>query len=104
MLQDKNILSYMSPNEPSPGRTHSIMGWISLACPVLVTGSCIMPVGPMSRHSGVLVLTGLVILGIIVSVVALFEASIHKRRRAIPRATLFFYLVFLWFVAAMVKM
>ena len=35
-MQEKNVLSYMSPNEQSLRRTHSTLGWISLACPVLL--------------------------------------------------------------------
>jgi hypothetical protein len=103
-MQDKNILSYMSPNEQSPRRTHSVLGWISLACPVLLLGSCLAPFGVMSERSGIPTFAGLVILGIIVSIAALIDASRHTRRRAIPKATLFFYLAILWFVEVMLTM
>lgn len=98
-MQDNNVLSYLSPSEQSPRRTHSALGWISLACPVLLIGLFLGPVRAMSERSGILVLASLVGLGIILSVVALIEASIHKRRRTIPKATLFFYLAVLWWLA-----
>ena len=102
-MRDKNVLSYMSPNEQSPRRTHSALGWISLACPVLLMlfiGWYFSPLGQMSLSSGFSVLVSLVGLGTIVSIVALIEASIYKRRRTIPKATFLFYLAVPWLVAA----
>lgn len=106
-MQEKNVLSYMSPNEQSLRRTHSTLGWISLACPVLLMlfiGSCFGPLGWMNESSGISVLASLIGLGTIVSTFALIEASRHERRKTIPKATLFFYLVILWLTEVVVTL